>query len=197
MCSVATVGVDRFGEKREQIYVRRSKRSCHRDRAPGRPEAGYVAVQGAHAPKIISRCEQIPRDHVIGAAWAHQESHRTDRKIGTCVEFEVVARYLRVRSIRPIYKEWKLHSCCVRRRDGRHACWDRSGIGYLHGARYGRKTAHAIHGNGADSIIDGEWISPNRAGLCAEPDRSKCEGEWIRKCRFVIRFEDIGLSVYH
>jgi hypothetical protein len=30
-------------------------------------------VQCAHTPKIISRREQIPRDHVIGAAWAHQQ----------------------------------------------------------------------------------------------------------------------------
>ena len=197
MRSVSTVGVHRFGENREQIYIRRSDRSGHRDRAPSRPETGHVAVQCTHTPKIISRREQIPRDHVIGAAWAHQQDHSSKREIGTCIEFEVVAGHLRIRSIRPIHKEWKPHSCSGSRRDGRHARWNRGGVRDLHSARRRRKTAHPVHGDGAHSIIDGERISPYRAGLRAEGYRLKLESEWIGKRRFVICFENIRLSIHH
>src|SRR5262245_4309863 len=197
MRSVATVSVDRFGENREQIYIWRNDRSRHRDRAPSRPKTGDVAVQGAHSPEIISRREQVPRDHVIGAAWAYQQSLGSEPKIGTCVEFEVVARYLRVRSIRPIHKEWKLHGCSASRRDGRHPCRNRGRIGDLHRARRGRKTSHAVGRNGAYSIIDGERISPDRAGLGAEVYRRERQGEWIGKRWVVIRFEDIRLSIHY
>src|SRR4029077_18886522 len=125
------------------------------------------------------------------------QSHRCGREIGTCVEFEVVARYLRVRSVRPVHKEWKLHGCSASRRDWRYARWNRGGSGDLHCTGRRRKTAHAVHGNGAYSIIDGERISPYRAGLRAEVYRLKLESEWIGKRRFVIRFEDIRLSIHH
>ena len=154
-------------------------------------------MQSAHTPKIISRREQIPRDHVIGAAWAQQQNTRSGREIGTCVDFNVVARHLRVRSIRPIEKEWKLHSRSVSWRDRGHACWNRGGIGDLHCERRGRKTAHAVHRNGAHSIIDGERISPQRAGLGAEVYRRKREVDWIGKRRFVICFEEVILSINH
>ena len=195
--SVPTVGVHRFGENREQIYIWRSDRSGHRDRAPGRPETGHVAMQCTHTPKVISRREQIPRDHVIGAAWAHQQDHGSQRKIGTCIEFEIVAGHLRVRSIRPIHKEWKPHTCSACRRHRRYACRNRGGVRDLHSARRRRKTAHAVRGNGAYSIIDRERISPQRAGLRTEVDRLKLESQRIGKRRFVIRFEDIRLSIYH
>src|SRR6185369_14269433 len=61
----------------------------------------------------------------------------------------------------------------------------------------GRKTAHAVHGNGPYSIIDRERISPCCTGLGAEVYRRKRQGEWIGKRRFVICFEDIRLSIYH
>src|SRR4029078_8680436 len=157
----------------------------------------HVAVQCTHTPKIISRREQIPRDHVIRAAWAHQQDHCTDREIGTCVEFEIVAGHLRVRSIRPIHKEWKLPSCSGSRRNGGHARWNRGGIGDLHCPRCRRKTPHAIHGNSAYPIIDGERISPYRARVRPKGYRVKLESERIGKRRFVIRFKNIRLSIYH
>src|SRR5262249_56453148 len=71
------------------------------------------------------------------------------------------------------------------------------GIGELYRAGRGRKAAHAVHGNGAYSIIDRERISPQRAGLGAEVYRRKRESEWIGKRRFVICLEDVRLSIHH
>src|SRR5262249_5274069 len=129
--------------------------------------------------------------------WAQQQDHRSGREIGTCVEFDAVARHLRVRSIRPIEKEWKLHSCTASRRDRRYACRNRGGISDRHRPRRGRKTAHAVGRNGAYPIIDGKRVSPQRTGLGAEVYRRKREVEWIGKRRFVICLEEVILSIHH
>src|SRR4029453_1980778 len=119
-----------------------------------------------------------PGAHLIRGPWALQQGAFGRREIGTCVEFEIVARYLRVRSIGPVHKEWKLHGCCVSRGDLRYACRNRRGIRDLHRARRGRKAAHAVYGNSAYSIIDGERISPQRAGLGTEVYGRKREIDW-------------------
>src|SRR4029077_9602781 len=93
--------------------------------------------------------------------------------------------------------EWKLHGCSASWSDLRHARWNRGGIGDLHCTGRRRKTAHAVHGDSAHSIKDGERISPYRAGLRAEGYRLKLESEWIGERRFVICFENIRLSIHH